>query len=239
MDAGGRRGARLAIGVAALLVAAGAARAGSISFAGSTSGVFNNPVGGTSTGVGTSSISFGTPPGALSFTGGSFTGVATGQIFSLGSIGYYNAENVNPIMGVTLGMSLAMTDGAKGPTAANLPLLIDNTPAIGVPDTLSLKPNTEIGTLTGTDGKTYSLLVVGFSPPCTESNMVYTPTLTANEGQVVTSNIYAEWEPKSVPTGGTPPPGGSSGGPTTPEPAGLVLIAVGLATVGARRWRKK
>jgi hypothetical protein len=239
MDAGGR-GARLAIGVAALLVAAGTARAGSISFSGSTSGVFNNPVGGNTTGVGTNSISFGSPPGALSFTGGSFTGVAAGQIFSLGGIGYYNAENVNPVMGVTLGMSLAMTGGATGTATASLPLSIDNTPNPGVPDTLSLKQNSEIGTLTGTDGKTYSILAIGFSGGCTPGvPMTYSPTLTANEGQVVCTSLYGELVPKSVPTGGTPPPGGSSGGPQTPEPAGLVLIAVGLATVGARRWRKK
>ncbi|HEY1379247.1 MAG TPA: choice-of-anchor K domain-containing protein, partial [Gemmataceae bacterium] len=199
-DAGGRVGLRLAVGVAVLLAAAAPLRAGSISFSGGTTGVFTNPLGDTFSGAGTDSISFGTPPGALSFTGGSFT-AAAGQVFALGSIGFYNAENVSPLMGVDLGLTLNLTDGSKAPGTLTLPLTVTNTLELGQPDQLVLKPDTELGTITGSDGKTYSLMVKGFGSGCDCNGMTtYSPTLAANEGQVVCTAIYGQIVDKGPPT---------------------------------------
>lgn len=237
MDGSWRIAAGLAVGFAALW-ATNSARAGSISFSGTTTAVFTDPLGGTSSGAGTNSLSFGTPAGALSFTGGSFT-ATPGQIFALGSIGFYNAENVNPVDAVNLTMTLDMSGGATGSVPGKLALTLENTPKAGVPDVLGLKPNSEIGSFTGSDGQTYSLLAVGFSPPCDGTAMVYTPTFSVNEGQAASTSIYGELVPQAgVPSGGTPPPGGGTPPPSTPEPAGLVLIGIGLATVGLRRYKK-
>jgi hypothetical protein len=224
----------IAAGLAVALLAADA-QAGSISFTGTSAGAFANPLGGTSTGAGTGSISFGTPPGALSFTGASFTAPA-GQMFELGSIGFYNAENANPIMGVDLGLTLNLTDGGKGPAAFTLPLTLDNTPKDGVPDQVSLKTDSEIGTLVGSDGKTYSLLVKGFGTGCACNGPGgLSSTLTANEGQVVCTALYGEFVPKEPPPAGAPP---GDKVPGVPEPATLVLAAAGLVTIGVRRWRR-
>lgn len=228
---------RIAFGglLAAALLWAADVRAGSISFTGATAGVFNNPVGGTSTGVGTGSISFGTPPGALSFTGSAFTAPA-GQVFELGSIGYYNAENANPVMGVDLGLTLNLSDGSKDPGTLTLPLTLNNTPKTGDPDQLTLKPDSEVGTFVGSDGQTYGLIVKGFGPAgCNSPTMTYSGSLTANEGQVVCTSLYGEIVAAAPPPGSTPPGGGTTPVPTVPEPATVALAAVGLVTIGLRR----
>jgi hypothetical protein len=73
-------------------------RAGAITFAGTSSGIFYNPTGGSglvTTGNGTNFLTWGTGVGGtwpswLYFAGTKFAGVAPGQAFWLGGLGYFN-----------------------------------------------------------------------------------------------------------------------------------------------------
>ena len=68
------------------------------------------------TGFGTNSITWGTPdPSSLSFTGKSFSGVAAGQVFDLGTITYFNGNSFREtlIFGATLALTVNSTQGGS------------------------------------------------------------------------------------------------------------------------------
>jgi hypothetical protein len=122
-----------------------------------------------------------------------------------------------------------------------LPIGINNTAAAGSPDDLTIGVGSEIGTFVGSDGKTYGLMVTGFGCGCGDDGVTtYGATASANEGQVVCLPIHGQFAEKAPPPGaGTPPtiPDTDVHVPSVPEPATLVMAAVGLVTVGVRRWR--
>lgn len=226
---------RAAIGVAlAAMIPVAELHAGPVSFAGSTTAVFNNPIGGESWGAGTSTISFGTPPGALSFTGASFTGVAAGQTFIIGSIGYYNAENSSPLCGVDLSLTLDGVGGLKGPTTVTVPMMLANSPNPGEPDRVYIEARNAIGSIVGADGANYQLRIMGFDPGCECGDASeLSKSLWAREGQIVCASLFGQLVAEEAPTGGTPPGGGT---PQTPEPMALAMAMIGVATIGVRRF---
>ena len=135
-----------AIFTAALFAAVVDVRANAI-YSGGISGTFSNPVltgfglgpnGGkipidntntaVFTGFGTNSISWGAPfpnfpPSTLTFTGKSFSGVAPGQVFDLGTITYFNGNSLRQtlIFGGTLTLAVdSIQGGPVDPATSNL-----------------------------------------------------------------------------------------------------------------------
>jgi hypothetical protein len=111
------------------------ASADGMTFSGTISGVFSEPVRAgffidangnklfqdntataSFTGFLTSSITWGSDvgfgPNMLSFTGATFSNVVPGQIFELGTITYHNSSTANDLFGATLTLSLANVDPA-------------------------------------------------------------------------------------------------------------------------------
>jgi hypothetical protein len=214
-DANGRTIARLAVGLAAALLLTADAQAGSISFVGEMAGMFGKPAGGPSTGEGTASITFGSS--TLTYTGVTFTASA-GEMFSLGSFTVSTGETTNAISAVDVGLNPNLTSGAGSGAAFIMPLTLSDTPDLG--QRVMLQPNAEIGEFLGSDGLTYGLVVKGFGSP---DHLAF--ALAVGQSEPATGTVFAEFVAKS-------------GGPSTPEPATLVLAAVGVVTVGVRRWRR-
>jgi hypothetical protein len=129
---------------AALLTAVVDVRANAL-YSGSISGTFSSPVltgyfidlngnlvpqDNTNTavynGIGTNSITWGAPipgfpPNSLTFTGKSFSGVASGQVFDLGTVTYFNGATLDNIFGATLTLSVNSTmGGSVDPAVSNL-----------------------------------------------------------------------------------------------------------------------
>jgi hypothetical protein len=215
-DATGRLFGRLLIGLAAALLVTANASAGPISFAGSMSGVFGTPFGDASTGEGTDTISYGTPTSVLSFTGTDFT-VSAGHVFGLGTVGFFNSGSASSITAVDIGLNPDFTSGG-GAAAFILSLTVNK-------GHVTLVADNEIGSFLGSDGTTYSLMVKGFGS--VGGGSVLSPELTVGHGHAVSGVVYGEFVAKDGNT------------PTTPEPATLVLAAVGLVTVGIRRRRRR
>jgi hypothetical protein len=74
-------------------------------------------------GVGTNTITWGDPiPGnSLTFTGKSFSGIAPGQLFDLGTITFTNAGTLNNIFGATLTLTVNSTmGGSVDPSVSHL-----------------------------------------------------------------------------------------------------------------------
>ena len=123
--------------ILALISYAGATHVGANTInSGSISGVFSSPVltgsvidldgktlipvdnttTGVRTGFGTNAITWGDPdPSILTFTGKSFSGVAPGQVFDLGTITYTNGNSFREtlIFGATLTLSVNSTQGGS------------------------------------------------------------------------------------------------------------------------------
>jgi len=80
----------------------------------------NNTTTAVYTGFGTNAITWGAPnpisgPSSLTFTGHSFSGIAPGQIFDLGTVTYFNGNNFNDgfIFGATLTLAVNSTIGGS------------------------------------------------------------------------------------------------------------------------------
>lgn len=108
-------------------------------FAGSSSGVFVNPIlqpsavflgGGTSTVLWGDTSAFGGPQNQLSFSGTTFSDIPTETSFQVGSLYYYNGTIAvdSGIDGVDLKLTLGFTDPSGITQAFNYPLGIVNTP---------------------------------------------------------------------------------------------------------------
>ena len=133
------------IAQAAAVFAAGLLSAHAQPFSGSSSGIFNDPVGGpenaspVTTGIGTSSITFGkadaanATPNALKFTGASFSDIASETPFDVGSLYYLNGSTVGgtTLESVGLDLSLSFTVPSLGLEKFEFPLSITTTPNNG------------------------------------------------------------------------------------------------------------
>jgi len=133
------------IALATAVFAGGMLTAHAQPFSGSSSGIFNDPVGGVDnpapvyTGMGSSSITFGdgdgygTGPNALTFTGASFSTVPAETLFDVGTLNYFNGTTTTgtTLDSVGLNVSLTLTIPAVGAESFEFPLTITTTPNTG------------------------------------------------------------------------------------------------------------
>jgi hypothetical protein len=126
-------------------VCAGAISSAHAQFTGTSTGIFDNPVGGAdnptpvTTGIGTSSMTFGDPddfgtgPNALAFTGAAFAGVPAETLFPVGSLYYFNGTTVlgSNLDKIGLDIELLFTVPGIGSKSFDFPLTITTTPNTG------------------------------------------------------------------------------------------------------------
>ena len=204
-----------------------------IPIAGSSSGIFINPLGPAgmvTTGVGTSSFTWGTSaywntgPSSLNFAGNSFS-VGTDDVFSFGSLTYFNgtillgsqADSVD--LNVTL--SLTTPSGIEEDFIYDLGLI--NTPNTSDPyasaDYVNL-PSSMPGSFFTIDGVNYTLEFMGFGN-ITGSGFSTIDRFHVREGSIASADLL----------------GRVTAAETVPEPSVILLFVSGLA--GLVMYRRK
>jgi len=199
--------------------------AGQMSYTGSTSGDWVNPVGGTSKGAGTSSFEFGGYNGStLSFYAKSSFSTTSGTPFELGKVTLSNGSPVNTPSSVTFAATLNFTtptglgkqtfDFAAGITT-------EGRDTIGE-FSVSFNQGGKY-TVTGSNGTTYTLELLGLTDSSHWGGSVFS-SLTSCPADSSSGYLWAEITQSC---------------PQVPEPTGLVLAALGLGIAGAMRLRNR
>jgi len=201
--------------------------AGPITYTGSTSAVFTDPIGGQSKGAGTSQFEFGGPNGAtLSFnqTISHFT-ATNGVPFQLGSVMVTSGSPVNAPSEVTFAVTLNFKtptglgketfDFATGIQANNRDSSGEFSVLFNVGGKSSVTAN----------GEQYTLELVGLTNTSTWGSTVYN-SLTGCPTNSCGLYIWGELTMQPAP-------------PQVPEPSGLLLGAIGIGAIALRRIRVK
>src|SRR4051794_32700121 len=104
-------GGRLAVALAAVVLAAPGLLAGPLTFTGTTSGSVAGAGDGFYYTDTDGSLLYGTPPGRLALASGPFS-ATSGQLFSLGTFTYFNNFSANDPSAAVLSVQMAFTAGS-------------------------------------------------------------------------------------------------------------------------------
>jgi hypothetical protein len=199
--------------------------AGPIQYSGTDSAVFTNPIGGSSSGAGTSQFQFGGNNGAtLSFTPSAGFTATQGVPFQLGYVSLSSGTPANVPSQVTLSVNLDFqTPAGLGTETFNF--------ATGI----STAGRDTVGTyavsfdaggksmVNGPNMTQYTLELYGLTNSPSSSTGAFS-SLTSTPANCSSGYLWAELTQKEV-------------CPQAPEPGTLLLAAIALGAFGLRRWR--
>jgi hypothetical protein len=201
--------------------------AGPITYTGSASAVFVDPIGGQSSGAGTNSFQFGGPNGAtLSYsqTTPSFT-TTNGTAFQLGSVSLSAGSPINLPAEVTMAVTLSFkTPTGIGKETFDFAVGFSTPTRDSVGAFIAAFNVGGTSTVTAPNGTKYTLELVGLTGSSTWGSPIAS-TLQSNSVDCAGLYVYGELT--------------SSPPSQTPEPSALLLGAIGLGAVGACKWRKR
>lgn len=200
---------------------------------GSSTGSFVNPTGPAgmiTTGVGTNNFtwgdgtSFNSPPSSLNFTGTAFA-VETNELFSFGSLEYFNGTIADGSEADSVDLSVALSFTIPSGIVQNFlyTLSLINTPNTSDPlasaDIVNL-PGVLPDTFFEVDGVSYTLEFLGFGA-ITGSGFTTIDNFHVLEGQSASTQLLGRIAVVSV-----------------SEPSSLLLLGIGLTGLAFRRIRK-
>lgn len=211
-------------------------------FTGTSSGIFENPVGDlgmVTTGVGTSNFTwgnangYGTGPNSLTFTGIPFTSIPAGQEFDYGTISYFNgttATGTNATGGDLLATLTFTVPGSISPQSFTFDIGLFTTPnttgtLAGDADYLTLN-NPAVPSTTFTVGSDdYTLEFTRFGNLSVTGGSISGDQFNVWEGYSASADLFGEIIPPSQ--------------YGVPEPSTMLLLGLGLIGVAGIRRRFK
>jgi MYXO-CTERM domain-containing protein len=201
-----------------------------------TTGIFTDPVGGHTTGVGTSDFTWGygtngSGPSSLSFDGATaVVNTESGQEFAFGVLEFYNGTIIANSGTSGVDLTVSVDAGVAGDGVQSFDLGIINTPNVGTPDQQAdyVSISAELGSADLTiDGESYVLEFLGFGD-ISSGGFDIVNEFHVHEGATASATLLGRLTPSAA----VPELSGKSSG------AGLFLALGAIAVLTSRRRRR-